>query len=50
MTGPAAPLLLGIDVGGTFTDVIVRHAVQDQAKVLGSLARLKEVRAAVADV
>lgn len=24
MTGPAAPLLLGIDVGGTFTDVIVR--------------------------
>lgn len=32
-----------------FTDVIVRHAVQDQAKVLGSIARLKEVRAAVAD-
>jgi alkanesulfonate monooxygenase SsuD/methylene tetrahydromethanopterin reductase-like flavin-dependent oxidoreductase (luciferase family) len=32
-----------------YTDVIVRHFEQDQAKVLGSLARLGEVRAAVAE-
>lgn len=32
-----------------FTDVIVRHIVDDQAMVLASLARLKEVRAMVLD-
>jgi alkanesulfonate monooxygenase SsuD/methylene tetrahydromethanopterin reductase-like flavin-dependent oxidoreductase (luciferase family) len=31
-----------------YTDVIVRHLTDDHAKVLGSLARLREVRAAVA--
>ncbi|MFO7592281.1 MAG: LLM class flavin-dependent oxidoreductase [Acidimicrobiia bacterium] len=32
-----------------YTDVIVRHLAEDQREVLGSLARLGEVRAAVAD-
>jgi alkanesulfonate monooxygenase SsuD/methylene tetrahydromethanopterin reductase-like flavin-dependent oxidoreductase (luciferase family) len=31
-----------------YTDVIVRHLTDDHAKVLGSLARLREVRAALA--
>src|SRR3989442_10015941 len=31
-----------------YTDVIVRHLVDDQAKIIGSLARLAEVRRAVA--
>ena len=33
-----------------YTDVIVRHLTDDQPKVLGSLARLAEVRKAVLDV
>jgi alkanesulfonate monooxygenase SsuD/methylene tetrahydromethanopterin reductase-like flavin-dependent oxidoreductase (luciferase family) len=33
-----------------YTDVIVRHLTDDQPKVLGSLARLAEVRKAVRDV
>jgi alkanesulfonate monooxygenase SsuD/methylene tetrahydromethanopterin reductase-like flavin-dependent oxidoreductase (luciferase family) len=32
-----------------YTDVIVRHLTDDQPRVLGSLARLAEVRAALAD-
>jgi alkanesulfonate monooxygenase SsuD/methylene tetrahydromethanopterin reductase-like flavin-dependent oxidoreductase (luciferase family) len=32
-----------------YTDVIIRHIVDDQAKVLASYARLAEVRKAVAD-
>ena len=32
-----------------YTDVIVRHLTDDQPKVLGSLARLAEVRAALKD-
>lgn len=32
-----------------YTDVIVRHLAEDQREVLGSLARLGDVRAAVAD-
>jgi alkanesulfonate monooxygenase SsuD/methylene tetrahydromethanopterin reductase-like flavin-dependent oxidoreductase (luciferase family) len=32
-----------------YTDVIVRHMIDDQPKVLGSLARLAEVRAALKD-
>ena len=31
-----------------YTDVIVRHLVDDQPKVLGSMARLAEVRQALA--
>ena len=30
-----------------YTDVLVRHLTTDQAKVLGSLKRLAEVRAAL---
>ena len=30
-----------------YTDVIVRHLTNDQPKVLGSLARLAKVRAAL---
>jgi hypothetical protein len=30
-----------------YTDVIVRHLTNDQPKVLGSLERLKQVRAAL---
>jgi len=33
-----------------YTDVIVRHLTNDQSKVLGSLARLREVRAALKGV
>jgi hypothetical protein len=33
-----------------YTDVIVRHLTNDQPKVLGSLARLREVRAALKGV
>jgi hypothetical protein len=32
-----------------FTDVIIRHLVDDQPRVLASYARLAEVRKAVAD-
>jgi hypothetical protein len=32
-----------------YTDVIIRHIVDDQAQVLASYARLAEVRKAVAD-
>ena len=32
-----------------YTDVIIRHLVDDQAQVLASYARLAEVRKAVAD-
>jgi hypothetical protein len=31
-----------------YTDVIVRHLTDDQPKVLGSMARLAEVRRALA--
>jgi alkanesulfonate monooxygenase SsuD/methylene tetrahydromethanopterin reductase-like flavin-dependent oxidoreductase (luciferase family) len=53
---PSAPIYGSIDqVAAAFrqlgslgyTDVIVRHLTDDQEKVLGSLKRLKEVRAAV---
>jgi len=33
-----------------YTDVIVRHLINDQSKVLGSLARLREVRTALKNV
>jgi hypothetical protein len=33
-----------------YTDVIVRHLTNDQSKVLGSLARLREVRTALKGV
>jgi len=33
-----------------YTDVIVRHLTDDQSKVLGSLARLREVREALKGV
>jgi alkanesulfonate monooxygenase SsuD/methylene tetrahydromethanopterin reductase-like flavin-dependent oxidoreductase (luciferase family) len=33
-----------------YTDVIVRHLTNDQSKVLGSLARLREVRTALKSV
>jgi hypothetical protein len=32
-----------------YTDVIVRHPTDDQPRVLGSLARLAEVRQALMD-
>jgi len=32
-----------------YSDIIIRHITDDQEKVLGSMRRLKEVRAAVAD-
>jgi hypothetical protein len=33
-----------------YTDIIVRHLTDDHPKVLGSLARLREVREALASV
>jgi hypothetical protein len=32
-----------------YTDVIIRHITNDQAQVLKSMARLREVRKAVVD-
>jgi hypothetical protein len=32
-----------------YTDVIVRHLTDDQGKVLGSIRRLREVRAALTE-
>src|SRR5262249_22419072 len=38
-----------IYAGMGFTDIIVRHVTNERAKVLGSLARLREVREALKD-